>query len=104
MDYYDFTLVNGTLKVVEYEARINDVYYPTLKEAVDTAQDGDTVVALCNIDTTEMMVVLDRDVTIDLNGYRLTYVYNTQNINNELFRVYSSSYYSQVDDKPKSSI
>jgi uncharacterized repeat protein (TIGR02543 family) len=53
-------------------AKIGDVLYATLKEAVRAAEDGDTVTLLANV--TESFFVPDgeRTITIDLGGFTMT--------------------------------
>ena len=51
-------------------ARIGDVYFETVNEAIAAASAGDTI-ELVN-DATESMVLLNKGLTLDLNGFTLT--------------------------------
>ncbi len=55
-------------------AKIGDVEYKTLEAAVEAADDGDTIVVINDLAVISTVVV-DKDVTIDLNGYKLTATY-----------------------------
>ena len=59
---------NGTHKVAKFVACIGETMYETLTEALDAAQNGETVVVLTNIDENGYVIV-DKGVTLDLNGY-----------------------------------
>ena len=62
---------NGTfgVKVGQYVAEVNGAKYATLAEAIDAAQDGQTVTLLA--DATED-VVISKSITLDLGGKTLT--------------------------------
>lgn len=57
------------VKVGQYVAEVNGVKYATLAEAIDAAQDGQTVTLLA--DATED-VVISKSITLDLGGKTLT--------------------------------
>ncbi|TQS80028.1 MAG: hypothetical protein A3205_04475 [Methanomassiliicoccales archaeon Mx-03] len=54
-------------------ARIGDVYYPSLADAIDAVQNGQTITLLDDVTET---VTIDSgiDLTLDLNGHKLHYV------------------------------
>ena len=52
-------------------AKIGDVEYATLADAVNDAKDGDTIVLLCSIELTASQYV-EKEVTIDLGGNTLS--------------------------------
>lgn len=56
------------------EARIGDVAYETLDEAVDNWQDGATLVLLKDIVTDSSIYISDKTVTLDLNGKKIQYI------------------------------
>ena len=62
---------DGYYKVVNAEAKINDVHYLTLEEAIAAAGDGD-VVELCNNVEVEEIVVIDKAITLNGWGRSLT--------------------------------
>ncbi|MBQ9814660.1 MAG: InlB B-repeat-containing protein, partial [Lachnospiraceae bacterium] len=72
---YDFTTpVTGNITLTaawtQAVARIDDVLYASLKEAVAAAHAGDTVTLL--VDTTDDEIVVDKELTIDLDGHTVT--------------------------------
>ncbi len=59
-------------------ASVNGVAYSSFKNALNAAKDGDTIV--CNKDSTLTKYTITKDITIDLNGHKLTGV-NISNTN-----------------------
>ena len=59
-------------KVSDCEAEINGAYYLKLQDAIDAAQNGATVVLVKDVDTPEVTYVIDKALTIDLNGKTVT--------------------------------
>ena len=53
------------------EARIGDVYYDTFADALEGWADGTTLVLLDNVLHRETIEILNKSVTLDLNGYLL---------------------------------
>ncbi len=54
-------------------AEVNGVGYASLQEAVDAAQDGDTVTLIGDIELTERVTVANgQNITLDLNGKTIT--------------------------------
>lgn len=53
-------------------AKVGDIYYATLQDAIDAAQNGATVVLVKDVDTPEVTYVIDKALTIDLAGYNIT--------------------------------
>ena len=74
-DFY-FEVVEGTLtvdsSVVEYVAKIGETFYATLAEALAAAQSGDTIVLVADNTTYEGTILLNKGITLDLNGKKLT--------------------------------
>ncbi len=68
-----------TYSVVVAEAKVDGVLFATLAEALTAANAGDTITLLANIDLTAPVVV-DKKVTLDLNGKTIT---NSNDIWNE---------------------
>ena len=74
----DYTAVNngdGTWTVnSDYAAKIGDVKYATLEDAVEAAQDGDTIVLLSDITYGEdhEVAVWEKGFNLDLNGHIFT--------------------------------
>ena len=56
------------LVLKEYVAQIGDNKYESLAEAAAAAQDGDTIVMIADEEIKNGYVVIDKDVTLDLNG------------------------------------
>lgn len=54
-------------------AEISDIQYATLADAVAAANNGDTVTLLTNTDE-DITIAQDKDITLDLNGKKLTNV------------------------------
>lgn len=50
-------------------AKINDVVYKTLKEAITTANEGDTVTLINDV---QENIVIDKNITLDLGGKTIT--------------------------------
>ena len=57
-------LVQGETEPV---AKINSTVYGSLQDAVDAAQEGDTVVLLADV-TVDATIVIEQSITLDLNG------------------------------------
>jgi len=81
---------NGFGVVETFEAMIDDDKYPTLKDAFDAVEDGDTVKLLTDVSIdTETYTIKDGvSVTLDMNGKKLTVTDNKETVNYELFYVY----------------
>ena len=69
---------DGTYGVKEgtYVAAIGEKKYATLKEAVDAAQNGDTITLLADVEQNTMLVI-KKDITLDLAGKK---IFNTTDI------------------------
>ncbi len=52
-------------------AQIGDKEYATLQEAIDAAKSGDTIVLLGDV-VVDKLTVIDKDMTIDLGGHKLS--------------------------------
>lgn len=63
-------------------AKIGDVEYATLAEAMVAAADGETVTLTSNVEVTEMIPVT-KSITLDVNGKTVT----NNVMNNRLFRL-----------------
>lgn len=57
-------------------AKVGDIYYATLQDAIDAANSGDTVVLVKDVDLTKTVVV-NKTITLDMNGKKL---HNTNGI------------------------
>lgn len=65
--------VEGTNAVyVTAACRIGDVWYPTLDDALDAVADGETITLLSDIEHTSEIVIEDKTITFELDGYTLT--------------------------------
>ena len=53
-------------------AKVGDIYYATLADAIAVAQNGATVVLVKDVDTPAVTYVINKDLTIDLNGRTVT--------------------------------
>lgn len=62
---------DDTYSVVACEAKIDEVYYATLKDAFAAAQDGDTITLVIDANLNEM-IVITKKITLDLNGKTVT--------------------------------
>ena len=58
-----------------YAARIGDTAYATLNDAIQAANNGDTVVVLSDLESSGILLnlITEKKVTVDLNGKTLTY-------------------------------
>lgn len=81
IEYADNTLQNGCKAFGSSEwnsgaevlpARIGDVYYPSLADALDAVQNGQTVTLLDDV-TETVTINSGIDLTLDLNGHTLRY-------------------------------
>ena len=54
------------------EAKIGEEYFATLADAIAVAQNGATVVLVKDVDTPAVTYVINKDLTIDLNGRTVT--------------------------------
>ena len=66
-------------------AKVGDIYYATLQDAIDAAQNGATVVLVNDVDLTKTVVV-KKTITLDMNGKKL---HNTNEIWNDTNRDWS---------------
>lgn len=66
-------------------AKVGDIYYATLQDAIDAAQNGATVVLVNDVDLTKTVVV-NKTITLDMNGEKL---HNTNGIWNDANRDWS---------------
>lgn len=66
-------------------AKVGDIYYATLQDAIDAANSGDTVELVKDVDLTQTVVV-DKTITLDMNGKKL---HNTNGIWNDANRDWS---------------
>ena len=66
-------------------AKVGDIYYATLQDAIDAAQNGATVVLVKDVDLTKTVVV-NKTITLDMNGKKL---HNTNEIWNDANRDWS---------------
>ena len=69
----------GVDKADDYVAKVGDIYYATLQDAIDAAQNGATVVLVKDVDLTKTVVV-NKTITLDMNGKKL---HNTNEIWND---------------------
>ena len=53
-------------------AKVGDIYYATLQDAIDAANSGETVELVNNVNTPDVTYVINKDLTIDLNGRTVT--------------------------------
>ena len=53
-------------------AKVGDIYYATLQDAIDAANSGDTVELVKDVNTPEVTYGIDKALTIDLNGKTVT--------------------------------
>ena len=51
-------------------AKVGDIYYATLQDAIDAANSGDTVVLVKDVDLTQTVVV-NKTITLDMGGKKL---------------------------------
>ena len=58
--------------VTDCEAKIGEEYYATLADAIAVAQNGATVVLVKDVDTPAVTYVINKDLTVDLNGRTVT--------------------------------
>ena len=80
--------VDGTYKLVPNVARIGEVTYASIQEAINAAQDNETVVLLQSVTLADanmiknegnrdvMLNVAEKDITLDLNGQTINVDYN----------------------------
>ncbi len=70
----------STIEIIAY-AKIGETLYETLTEAINAAESNATVTLLC--DTAESVVIgADKEITLDLNGKKLTNVEKQHTITN----------------------
>ncbi|MCD8309266.1 MAG: hypothetical protein LUD19_05355, partial [Clostridia bacterium] len=60
----------GIVSATSVVAEVNSVSYSNLQDAIDAAEDGDTIVLVNNV--TESITIDNKDITLDLAGYTLT--------------------------------
>ncbi len=66
----------GTYKVVAAVAKIGDTAYETLEDAIEAAQNDDTIVLLADI-ALDATVKVDKSITLDIGGKTITGTDNT---------------------------
>ena len=86
--YISVANADGTHTVKEgvYVAKVDNVKYETLADAIGAAQDGDTVTLLKDIDLPATAVVKGKTITLDLNGKTIS---NSTDIWNESINAWS---------------
>ena len=62
----------GVDTVASCDAKIGNVYYESLADAIAAAQDGDTVTLVNDVNTPETTYVINKSITIDLNSKTVT--------------------------------
>ena len=87
---YAVVLENGVWTVVRLAAKIGETEYASLQEAVEAAQNGDTVLFVADVEQEDGVIITDKNITIDLNGNTFT-VSNGASTNNRNFKVNGSS-------------
>ena len=60
--------ITVTIEDNEYEAKIGNNYYSTLKKAIDEAENNDTVKIVKKVSLDEQLVIENKVLTLDLNG------------------------------------
>ena len=65
-----------TVKLGDYVAEVGDNKYATLAEAIEAAEDGETVTLLADAEQNSMLII-NKNITLDLNGKK---IYNTVDI------------------------
>lgn len=85
-----FFILHGSNLNAQNVAKILEKEYETLKEAVESAQDGETVVILRDIEIVdETCTIVDgKSITLDMNGKKITVTDSKTNGNYELFYNY----------------
>ena len=73
-----FTLCQSVLAAGENVCEINGIGHPTLNGALTTVQNGETIRLLKDIDYAAGIVIEDKSITFDLNGYTLNVVNNAE--------------------------
>lgn len=63
--------ITVTIKDNEYEAKIGDKYYDTLKKAIDAAQSGEVVVLLKDV-VGQTVIPAEKNITLDLNEKKVS--------------------------------
>lgn len=53
-------------------AKVGDIEYATLAEAIDAAQSGETVFLVSDVELTDTLTVANKDVTLDVGTFTLT--------------------------------
>ncbi len=71
-------------------AKVGDVEYTFLSEAVNAATNGATITLLADVEQVDGVLITDKNITIDLNGKTFT-VSNGANTNNRNFKINGSS-------------
>lgn len=69
---YDVAIVDGVYGVQTGAAKIGTAYYETLVDALAVANDDETITLINNVDLTDTVLSLSKDITIDFNGYTVT--------------------------------
>ena len=61
----------GVDKADDYVAKVGDIYYATLQDAIDAANSGDTVELVKDV-VTDKVIVVDEKITLDMNRKTLS--------------------------------
>ena len=95
----DVTIMTASGEVVEFAitssglyaqavAKIGDVNYASLSEALEAAQEGDTIVLLADVALTETLIVAEaKTVTIDLNGKAVNAGFNATDATKHIYAI-----------------
>ncbi len=84
------TADNVTVATPVYVAKIGDVEYTSLQEAIEAAQADETVTLLADVTTADGVVITDKNLTIDLNGKTYTTTEGAST-NNRNFKIEGTS-------------
>ena len=79
--------------VIEGEAKIGEVGYPTLEEAITAAVDGDTVELLADVTLEASLEIVDKAITLDGAGKTISFATKptySANGSNYLLKIYAS--------------
>ena len=69
---YAIAYLDGTYQYAEYVAQIGDEKYLTLQEAVEAAQNDETITLLVDVEQADGVIIDSKNIVVDLNGKTFT--------------------------------
>ena len=87
---YAIAYLDGTYQYAEYVAQIGEAKYLTLKEAIEAAQNDETITLLVDVSQADGVIIDSKNIVVDLNEKTFT-VTEGASTNNRNFKITGTS-------------